>query len=204
MSSSLAFFPRLLSLSLITTGLLVLGGIASRPAAAQDLVYQLVGVTFNDGAVASGYFDYNPANNTFGNYDIVTTNGVTDSLIGATYTPGFYTPQEIGPGSYNIFQFISNDGKYNFLSLGTEFNSPATAPGVFLIQPGVSEAGYFAGSGEFTPLNAAGTNRVITAGLFSVSAAVPEASTTVSFGLLLALGVGGAVIATRKKASNAA
>ena len=37
----------------------------------------------------------------------------------------------------------------------------------------------------------------------SPPAAVPEASTTVSFGLLLALGVGGVVIATRKKKASA-
>jgi hypothetical protein len=55
----------------------------------------------------------------------------------------------------------------------------------------------FYGSGEFAP-----DARAISGGFLIVSpaAAVPEASTTVSFGLLLALGLGGVVIAKKKKA----
>lgn len=194
-------YPSGKNLALTLTGLCVLGLTAVRPVAAQDLVYQLTNVTFNDGAVASGYFNYNPATNSFGNFDIITTNGITDSLVGAEYKPGTYAPMQFGPGSYNVFQFISNDVHYNSLTLDTKFNFPATTPGTFLIDTGViSSIGTgFGGSGEFAPISNMGTVRVITAGSFSVTNAVPEASTTVSFGLLLALGLGGAVVAIRKK-----
>ncbi len=189
------------TLALTLLGLCALG-LAARPAAAQNLEYQLSGVTFNDGAVAFGFFDFNPTTKAFGSFDITTTDGITDALIGAHYTPGFYAPDAITPGNYDIFQFISNDGKYNFLSLGT--NVPAESPGFYTIQTGTVGVGYFSGSGEFASINTA-ANRVVQTGSLLVTepAAVPEASTTISFGLLLTLGFGGFVVAARKRKATA-
>jgi len=60
--------------------------------------------------------------------------------------------------------------------------------------------GMMDGSGWY---NNTGSFRVIVTDLNLSSAPVPEASTTVSFGLLLALGLGGLVIAARRKKTGA-
>ena len=76
-----------------------------------------------------------------------------------------------------------------------------TAPGVFALLPGSRDPeGGFVNSGELTPSN---VGRVMTSGILVVSspAAVPEASTTVSLGLLLALGTGAFAVARKKKAA---
>ncbi len=187
-------------------GFLLLVSGAAQHAEAQSLdftlTYTLNNVTFNDGAVAFGYFNYNPVFNTFGAYNITTTNGVTDSFTGANYQagPDVAQPQGLGGG---VFDFQNNDATfpdpYTALLLNTEY--PADVKGVYPLAPGynLTPTGGFSGSGEYaTQTNALNEARVVATGSLVVSSAVPEASTTVSFGLLLALGLGGAVLAKKK------
>ena len=182
-----------------TTLPLMVVGLASLtfscPVAAQNLTATLSGVTFNDGAVASGYFDFNVATQTLSSFDITTTDGLGDGLTGANYTPatlGTNIAQDVSNGVFIFPQF-------HYLVINSFPN--ITGPDVYALDTGVVESpSGFHGSGEFAP-----TSRVITAGSLIVTAAepVPEASTTVSFGLLLALGMGGVVIAAKKKKAAA-
>ena len=170
-------------------------GIASaHPVAAQNLVYTLNGVTFDDGAVATGYFDYNPTTQTYGTYNITSTNGITDNLLGSNYTESVRANY-----GYNNDVFVIEQGTDPISTLVLDTLIPATRPGVFALYSGIRNPdGGFQGSGELTPSN---IGRVLTSGSLIVTpAAVPEASTVVSFGLLLALGAGGFITA-RKKAT---
>ncbi len=182
--------------TLTLTGICILGLTTIRPAAAQNLVYTLSGVTFNDGAVATGSFDFNPTTQTFGPYSITTTNGVSDNLTGALYTPTSSKSVAGGSGS-DAFTFKTNSLVYNYLVLDTSLS--ATTPGTYSIDPGYNlSLGQFNRSGELAPVNMVARG-ITTGSLIVTNAPVPEASTTVSFGLLLALGLGGVVVAARKK-----
>ena len=193
------FNSRKTSLGLALVGLCALG--AARPAAAQDLLYTLSGVTFVDGVVATGSFSFNPTTGAFGAYNITTTNGVTDTLIGANYTPGKIAPTFIGspasPGSNFSFTF----DKSRFLTLSTA--APALAPGLYSLLPGrfvTVPTPQILDSGEFITQNGSPNGRGIVAGSLAVTpAAVPEASTTASLGLLLTLGLGGLAVAAKRK-----
>jgi len=172
-----------------------------RRVAAQELTATFTGVTFSDGAVATGYFNYNPAMQLLGGFSITTTNGLTDTLTGGHYAPGLGT---VTSTSYDSsFNFSTPELPpsfiHNFLGLGT--TTHITGPGVYLLFLGTDVTPTsFNGSGEFAPAGTAA--RGVTAGTLVVTnvlpAAVPEASGTISLGLLLALGLG-SVAAARKK-----
>ncbi len=196
----------------LTAAALCALGIVPRPAAAQALLYTLSGVTFSDGATASGSFVFDPTANNFGAYDITTTNGVTDSLAGYHYVPGTAFPG----GEGFSFQFADGDpyhspGGEQYLELITtgEPYPGAVTPGTYALQPGqFNPPGYpFPdGSAEYTSTVgtvgfAPATPRTISGGFLIVTSdsPVPEASTTVSFSLLLALGLGGAAVAAKRK-----
>ena len=190
-----AFLRHLVTLGLALTGLLAFGGATARPAAAQQLMYQFSGVTFNDGAVATGFFDFNPTTSTFEPYNFTTTNGTSDGLTGVTYQPGPSQNFFHDEGSaFTSFGLNSNSVAGNFIGLTT--TGAATSSGIYSLIPGTVLSTFsFQASGEFAP-----TARSINAGFLIVTpAAVPEASTTTSLGLLLALGLGGVMIAKRKK-----
>ena len=186
-------------LGLVLTGLCALGVASSRPASAQTFQYTLSGVTFADGAIATGSFSYNFTTNTFGAFDVTTTNGLTDGLLGTHYLPPTGTATAV---SNFAFEFFSGRNELVLNTFGAD-----NASGTLLLQPGsIPQGGGLMASGEFaTPATGGSTSaRVISAGsLVATGAPVPEASTTVSFGLLLALGMGGLVLAAkRRKAST--
>jgi hypothetical protein len=183
--------PRTLSLGLTLTVLLALGTTAARPASAQNLQYTLSGVKFTDGATATGFFHADPTAGTFGAFDITTTSGLTDGIVGAHYVSGSAFPIN---APFFAFEFLSGTSLL-VLSAGSD----TRIPGTLLLQPGSFNAGnHLVNSGE--SINSA-TRLISTGQLIAAGTPVPEASTTVSFGLLLALGLGGLVIAKRKKQS---
>ena len=189
---------RTMTLGLTLTGLCALGTLAARPAAAQELTYKLGSVTFDDGAVAFGYFDFNPTTGAFGPFDITTTDGVTDSLTGFNYTSASSSPFQPFGGS-DFFVFGSNS-TINTLALVTD--ASATGPGLYTLAPGtVIDPNTIQNSGEFAP-----SARAIETGYLYVveTNPVPEASTTVSLGVLLALGMGSMVVAAKRKKAGAA
>ncbi len=124
----------------------------------------------------------------------------------------------IGTNSYGTVSQGNYNGSYFSLYANTPYTnvfydnnitfyttSIVTGVGTYTLQPGFATLDLqgITYSGEFTstisgvPTIAA---RGIAGGSLIVTpAAVPEASTTVSFGLLLALGMGGVVIAAKKK-----
>ncbi len=96
--------------------------------------------------------------------------------------------------STNSAAFLYSGGKMINLNTLISPNS-----GFFLTgASGISDTGFITGAG----INAEGRQDAFL--LIPNPAAVPEASTTVSFGLLLALGMGGVVAAARKKQAAAA
>ncbi len=203
-----------LSLGLALASLGALG--TARPADAQSLLYTLSGVTFDDGAVATGAFTFDPTTKTFGAFDMTTTNGVTDTLRGVQYLPGASKtlPSATLPGASTpdtIFTFTST--KSQTLALETVLTS-ATTPGVYALRPGrFAPAGtvmpgspdQILNSGELIPVgNGFGGRGILTGSLTVTGAAgapVPEASTTISFGLLLILGGAAFVVKKRKTAA---
>ncbi len=190
---------RTLRLGLALTGLCALGVTAARPAAAQNLLYTLSGVTFADGATATGFFNANPTTGVFGTLDITTTSGLTDGLPGTHYVTATTTPAN---SPYFAFSFTSGLNTL-VLSVGVDDRVPGVQP----LQPGTSSGPFqLSNSGEVTrPVGGSQAVRPITAGsLIATAAPVPEASTVVSFGLLLALGLGGLVFAAKRKKARPA
>lgn len=187
--------PRTIGLGLTVAGLCVLSAAAARPALAQNLTYTLSGVTFSDGAAASGYFVFNPATQSFGTFSITTTSGTTDSLTGGTYALPATSTIKAGVGGV-----ATGNGYFEFdtfstgRTLGLATSAEASSPGI--IPLALMPIG-FASSEE----NTGDSTRTITAGFLDIAApaAVPEASTTVSLGLLLVLGAGSLVVAKRRR-----
>ena len=206
-------FTRTLSLGLGLASLFALG--AARPAAAQDLLYTLNGVAFNDGGEAFGSFEYNPTTHHLISFNLGTTAGMTAN--GFAYNAEDAQPFLI---TNNTFEFLANDASH---LLGLATTSSITSPGVYSLFPGTIVTPHeISGSGELTPTGA----RVVlgkpagkAVGAFSAAdalsdgpssdgpsfvvtfapAAVPEASTTISLGLLLALGLGGVTVSARRR-----
>lgn len=199
------------NLALTLTGLCVLGLATVRPAAAQNLVYTLSGVTFNDGATATGYFDFNPITQTFGSYDIATTEGVSDTLTGAHYIPFSPNPTGYPDCAFDAsftFQSASGLGFSPYNALGLLTYQSVTGVGAFLLNPGTAGPnGSFDNSGEAVVKGSIladfGSRAIVTGSLIVTPAAVPEDSTTVSFSLLLALGLGSILVSAKKKKANA-
>ena len=192
------YFTQTIKLGLAVAGLCALG-VATPSANAQGLqYYTLSEVTFADGGTASGSFVFNPTldplygyPDSIPSFDITTTNGITDSFAGVHYmSPG----NARGVDSTFVFN----------LSVGELFLSPEPDPtfnpagtNVFPLVPGFNDPN-FGPVGSYEEVNS--TKREIVSGfLIESPAAVPEASTTVSLGLLLALGAGGAAVAARKR-----
>ncbi len=96
---------------------------------------------------------------------------------------------QTSPGSFVFFS--ATGGTLTAGSTETFVFSSPDAPGSFVNMAAVGPTGG-AGVSDVTPAPAA------------VPSAVPEASTTVSFGLLLMLGLSGAVVAARKKIAQSA
>jgi len=183
---------RPLRLGLALAGLCVLGMAASRPASAQAFQYTLSNVTFADGATASGSFSYNFTTGTFSAFDVTTTNGLTDNLLGTHYVAA--TAATASATSNYLFTFTHGS---DFLNLNA--TGPDNAAGTISLLAGTSSSSHqLTASGEFALPT--GLSRVISSGsLIATAAPVPEASTTASLGLLLALGLGGLVIAKRRR-----
>ncbi len=96
-----------------------------------------------------------------------------------------YTLSLAGSGARSQFLSELSSGTLR-LALGADAGSPATA------------ATFFGSTGKLT----SSPNQVVAPTLsFGTPAAVPEASTTVSLGLMLALGLGGLLAARRRKAA---
>ncbi len=189
--------PRILGFGLTAAGLCVLSAATARPVMAQNLTYTLSGVTFSDGAAASGYFVFNPATQSFGTFSITTTSGTTDSLTGGTYALPATSTIKAGVGGV-----ATGNGYFEFdtfstgRTLGLATSAEASSPGI--IPLALMPIG-FASSEE----NTGNSTRTITAGFLDITApaAVPEASTTVSLGLLLLLGAGSLVASRRRKST---
>jgi hypothetical protein len=89
--------------------------------------------------------------------------------------------------------------------------SPATITG-FLIDPATNLPGFGVSRVTLDPTDVFANfqgltftrNNNVTLDIFTAAPAVPEASTTVSFGLLLALGMGGVVVAAKRKRAQSA
>lgn len=180
--------------ALALAALAALGLAAPHPAAAQNHLYTLSGVTFADGATASGTFEFDSTTFTFGPYDIITTDGLTDSTTGAHYVQG--TGFDNNGSGY--FAFDNGASPDNYLALAT--SDPLYTPGVLTLSPGsINSDGSFDNSGEFAPDNV--YTRVINSGSVIVGPAiapVPEISSVGSLGVMLLLGAGGMAIARRK------
>ncbi len=188
--------PRTLCLGLTLVGLCALSAVLARPASAQNLTYTLSGVTFSDGAAASGYFIFNPATQSFGSFDIATTSGTTDSLPGGVYAPPATSTINAGIGGAatgnGYFEFDTfSTGRTLGLATSTEASSPGDVP--LALSNTMLASQEITGAPDFD-------SRTITGGFLDITApaAVPEASTTVSLGLLLVLGASGLVLARRR------
>lgn len=202
-------FTQTIKLGLAAAGLCTLGAAApSANAQAQLQYYTLSGVTFADGGTASGSFVFNPAFDPvsgpvmpISSFDITTTNGITDSFIGVHYmSPGNANKVNIlgDPGGSFVFNlpvgelFLASEPDPTFNPAGT--NIIPLAPG--------SDNPNFGPVGSYESVYP-NSRQIVSGFLIESPAAIPEASTTVSLGLLLALGPGGAVVAARRKKAAA-
>lgn len=213
-------FTQTIKLGLAVAGLCALGA-ASPSAEAQGLqYYTLSGVTFADGGTASGSFVFDPTlvamsgpATPISSFNISTTSGVTDSFAGANYqSPGNASKLNSGHAGHDgsfVFASFSTVGG-SFSQTGQLFLAPdfggSNGTSVFPLIPGFNDPNLGAsGSSEnsFSQSGVSTPRQIVSGFLIESPAAVPEASTIVSFGLLLALGFGGAVATARKKKAAA-
>ena len=184
-----------LSRSILLTGLVLAAG-AAAPAHAQGLLGQPVDVKFLVGSTVLS--DY-------GTQTITSGGNAFTPPVHANPPPfyAFVTPTQI---TYTANSFASY-GNGNFYLVASEVGAlPATITGV-TVDPSTTVPGFpasdltFDGSDVSAQIAGVGpfqSGETLVLDVASTPAAVPEASTTVSFGLLLALGLGGVLIAKKK------
>ena len=170
----------------------------SDPARAQLTTYTLTNVSFNvDGSgTVSGFFEYDPTLGIYGSFSLTTSDGggaLFPTFTGYTYDPTNSNAPLLGNGE---FDFLSNDGS---MVLDLSSSSPVALGGTYSLTKSEENdrSGGFGGSVNILNYRD-GDNGTLTAS----PAAVPEASTTVSLGLLLALGLSSMVIAARRKKAS--
>jgi hypothetical protein len=145
-------------------------------------LFTLTGVTFNDGSTASGSFLFEPSNQTYNGFDMMTSNSL--SYTGSLYSNGMGTATNYlsSPDAF-IFDNFSINSHYLVLA----FAGHIMAPGVYALEPGVAHgAGSFSWSGEFVDM--ALDYRLITGGSLTVAAIgpVPETGGTL-FSLVIGI-----------------
>src|SRR5215472_1857149 len=126
-TKSLSKTRRLLAL------LAALGSLAiARSSDATPMLFTLTGVTFNDGSSASGSFIFNPTNQNYGAFNIVTSNSLSNT--GSTYSSlaGTSTFYLASPDAF-IFDNFSIDSHY----LVFAFSGHITGPGLYALDLGV-------------------------------------------------------------------
>ena len=117
----------------------------ARSSHAMPMLFTLTGVTFNDGATATGSFAFNPTTGNFGAFLITTTTSVSNT--GSIYSSlaGTSTFYLASPDAF-IFDNFSIDSHYLVFS----FSGHITGPGVYALDLGVPNGpDSFLGSGEF-------------------------------------------------------
>lgn len=189
-----------ISLSLVA--LAALGLAAVYPAAAQSLNGQPVHLT-------DRFTDKNTIREDFGIQTVTPTGAVFPPAQGnaltTTVTPtqitfaNNTTGYEIFLGTFAFNGFVvSETGPSPFTFLNVVVDPSTTAPGFDASHVSFDATDVFA---DFQNVAFNSGQQVVLD--INPSAPVPEASTTVSFGLLLALGAGGAAIAARKRKAAA-
>lgn len=162
--------------------LCVLGSFAlAHSSDAMPMLFTLTGVTFNDGATATGSFAFNPTTGNFGNFLLTTTTSVSNT--GSTYSSlaGTSTFYLASPDAF-IFDNFSVDSHY----LVFAFSGHITSPGVYAVDLGVPNGpDSFLGSGEF--VDALLDYRLVTGGFLTVTGlGVPETGGTL-FSLVIGI-----------------
>ena len=142
---------------------------------AVPMLFTLTGVTFNDGATATGSFAFNPTTGNFGAFLITTTTSVSNT--GSTYSSlaGTSTFYLASPDAF-IFDNFSIDSHYLVFS----FSVPT--PCIVDVPNGPDS---FLGSGEF--VDALLDYRLVTGGFLTVTLpGVPETGRTL-FSLVIGI-----------------
>ena len=123
-------FPR--AIAALVLALTILASLSfARSSHAMPMLFTLTGVTFNDGATATGSFAFNPTTGNFGSFLITTT--TSGSNTGSTYSSlaGTSTFYLASPDAF-IFDNFSIDSHY----LVFAFSGHITGPGVYALDPG--------------------------------------------------------------------
>jgi len=103
------------------------------PAQAAPITWTLNGVTFNDGATASGSFVYDALTHAGSSFNISTTAGTLSAFTFDDANSGFYSGAGVGPNNFMLF---TDTGRryFNF-----SFVAPLTdAGGTYAISPSIS------------------------------------------------------------------
>src|SRR5262245_18040723 len=160
---------RCASLLIVVLGSLVI----ARSSDATPMLFTLTGVTFNDGATATGSFAFNPTTGNFGAFHITTTTSLSNT--GSTYSSlaGSSTFYLASPDAF-IFDNFSIDSHY----LVFAFSGHIAGPGLYALDLGVPNGpDSFLGSGEF--VDALLDYRLVTGGFITVTVqGVPETGGT--------------------------
>ena len=181
------------------TGALTLVLCPARPVEAQNLTYTLSGVTFSDGATATGFFNYNPLTNSVYDINIIANDGTNgDGFSGGRYSSLYFW----GDGDIQFAATTNYDTAPQDSILALDIAQDMGGGDYGLGSTGIIPIANFGfGLEEVTPSFGPVTqSRNITSGELIGAPAVPEASSMVSLGLLLLLGVVGVVVSRRRKA----
>ena len=158
----------------------------------------VLGGTFRGGTGgSSGVLVNRPAQN--GNA-FTTSTGETVSIFGGSFSS---LPSSAGGGNEPVTfgnSFFVNGGNVTLYGVfSTVGGTPLTAPTTF-----TNTSGTFLGTLANNAGAATYSFDVGNGGTLTLAAPVPEASTTASFGLLLALGLGGMVVAAKRRKTASA
>ena len=185
-----------ISRSILVVGTALAAAVAA-PAHAQGFLGQPVQVSVNTGSTVL----------LNGGTQTITAGGNAFSLSGfglnALVTPTQITYTATGPESFGTgFTLVASETGVSPATILTLTIDPTTtATGFIPADATFDSKDVFASLGNVA-FASAGSKLVLD--YTAAAAPVPEASTTVSFGLLLALGMGGLVLAAKRKAASKA
>ncbi len=190
---------------------LTLFGLAAAPAHAQ--VFPFTSGTYSASGLANDgtrgtTFDTLSLSSVSSNVFLVAGTPTLAAINGITFTSGPSSTNVYGPISYTGSESFTFDGvtqtltfPYSVLSSTTDVLQFSTGPTMVFNLGAMGQVAVTPQPVQATAFNGSATS-ALEASFLLTPAAVPEASTTISFGLLLILGVGAFAVKASRKATH--
>lgn len=176
---------------LLLTSALVVAQIGS----ASTVNWSLNAITFNDGATATGTFDWDADSQTLSNWNISTTSGTLSAFT--------YTPADSTAGAY--YQVAGYEKEYLFMANGSTRQLRLTPVSALTDAGGMVDVNlntWGGGSGSVECFNCS-PYRPVVSGAFTTDATAPEGTPEPPSAGMLGCGLIGSVIFVRMRQNRA-